>query len=508
MENAGRGATEAIVELLDDAFASRTERAGEPGEQHTTTEPTSCCILCGPGNNGGDGFVVARQLALDGVDVRVFLAADPERLAGDAKAQYEAWTGLGGHCVRITDDDDVSDFRDALAACDLVIDALLGTGLTRPVKGVMLQVVQAVNLVDTPCIALDIPSGLDAETGVPPGGGDAIRAISTVTFAHPKLGLVAGSAADYVGELVVAHIGVSPELWSAVGASAWLVERSDVALRLPPRPQNVHKRSVGKVLVVAGSPGKTGAAVLVARGAHRAGAGLVTVAALPEVADALDRKVVETMTARLDPSDIAGSLGALLDDADAVVMGPGLGLGLDDAAAEIYASVLAAWKGPLVLDADALTHFAGRLSELRDSDAQIVLTPHAGEMARLLESTVAEVEADRFSAMRLCAEQTGSVALLKGPRTLVGAPGEAPLVNSSGSSVLAAGGTGDVLSGIIGALLCAADVEPQWAAAVGAWLHGRAGELWEAAHGGADRGLLAGELADLIPAAIADAQRD
>ena len=506
MENAGRGATEAIVELLDDAFASGAGRGGEPGGHQTTTEPTSCCIVCGPGNNGGDGFVVARQLALDGVDVQVFLVADPERLAGDAKAQYDAWTGLGGHCVRISSDDDVEDLRDALAEADLAIDALLGTGLTRPVEGLMLHVVQAVNLVDTPCIALDIPSGLDAETGVPPGGGDAIRAISTVTFAHPKLGLVAGTAADYVGALVVAHIGVSPELWSAVGASAWLVERSDVALRLPPRPQNVHKRSVGKVLVVAGSPGKTGAAVLVARGAHRAGAGLVTVAALPEVADALDRKVVETMTARLDPSDIAGSLGPLLDDADAVVMGPGLGL--DERAAEICAAVLAAWKGPLVLDADALTHFARRLSERRESSAQIVLTPHAGEMARLLESTAAEVEADRFSAVRLCAEQTGAVALLKGPRTLVGAPGEAPLVNSSGSSVLAAGGTGDVLSGIIGALLCAPDVEPRWAAAVGAWLHGRAGELWEAAHGGADRGLLAGELADLIPAAIADAQRD
>lgn len=490
MENAGRGATDAIVELLDEASLN-------------PAEPASCCILCGPGNNGGDGFVVARQLALEGVDVRTFLVVDPEELTGDANVQYEAWIGVGGSCARVQDEASLALLREAIADCDLIVDALLGTGLTRAINGLMLAIVEAVNLVGTPCVALDIPSGLDADTGMPPGGGSAIRAVSTVTFAHPTLGLVSGASADYVGELAVTHIGVPTELWSAVGASAFIVERTDVGLRLPARRQDVHKRSVGKVLVFAGSPGKTGAAVLVARGAHRAGAGLVTIAARPDVADALDGKVIETMTARLDPSDISGSVIALLADADAVVLGPGLGL--DEAAGSLCAAVLSAWKGPIVMDADAITHYAGRVGELRDCAAQIVLTPHAGEMARLLGCTFEEIDADRFSAVRLCAEQSGAVALLKGPRTLIAAPGELPLVNSTGTSVLATGGSGDVLSGVIGALACGA--EPRWAGALGAWIHGRAGELWAGAHGDADRGLLAGEIADFVPDAIAEAQR-
>jgi NAD(P)H-hydrate epimerase len=253
------------------------------------------------------------------------------------------------------------------------------------------------------------------------------------------------------------------------------------------------------VVCVAGSAGKTGAALLVARGALRSGAGLVTIATSPEAAAALDQRVLEEMTARIDPDRVEESLESLLDGVAAVVIGPGLGH--DALARRAVDHVAFNVDGRVVVDADGLTHLAGRLAELRGAKARLVLTPHPGEMARLLGISTPEVEADRFSAVARAVDQSGATVLLKGARTLIGTPGALPVVNPTGTPAMATAGSGDVLSGVLGAHFAALG-DPARAAYVAAYLHGLSGELWVKAHG-SDRGLVAHELADGIPRAVA-----
>jgi NAD(P)H-hydrate epimerase len=237
---------------------------------------------------------------------------------------------------------------------------------------------------------------------------------------------------------------------------------------------------------------------LSAHGAQRAGAGLVTIATSPASADALDQRVLEAMTARIDAAAPEASLQKLLEPMAAAVVGPGLGLDAD--VRRIVDAVVLGWDGPKVVDADAISHFAGRAGELKKAK-NVVLTPHAGELGRLLGVPYAEVDDDRFGAVARAVELTGAVVLLKGRCTIVGAPGALPVVNPTGGPVLATGGSGDVLSGIIAALCC--ELTPRDAASAGAYLHGAAADAWSAARGGADRGLLAHEIGDALPAALA-----
>jgi ADP-dependent NAD(P)H-hydrate dehydratase / NAD(P)H-hydrate epimerase len=484
MENAGRGAAERIeAELL---------KQGDPGR--------SCdvVVVCGPGNNGGDGFVVARRLRIAGWPVLVFLAAPALKLKGDARANHDAWVGLGGGVSELIGPTALLEFERALDSASLVVDALLGTGLDRAVTGELRLLIERINGAPGRRVALDIPSGLDANTGAVLGA--SVAADVTVSFAYPKLGLLTTTGAEHTGRLHVVDIGIPPELHARTGHSAELIETADVALLS--RSLAAHKGSAGRVVIVAGSPGKTGAALLVARGALRAGAGLVTIATGPEAADALDRRVLEEMTARLDPDRLEQSLAQTLDGAGAVAVGPGIGL--DPSARRIVDQVVLGWDGPKVVDADALTHFAGRAAELKHAKGALLLTPHPGEMARLLATTIAEVEKDRFAAVRRAVELTGAVVLLKGPRTLIGAPDLVTRVNASGTPALATGGAGDVLSGICAALACSTALPH--AASQAAHFHGLAAESW-AARTGADRGLLAHEIADELPAVIAEVSR-
>ena len=482
MENAGRGAAEVIqAELL-----SRSELA----------RSRDIVIVCGSGNNGGDGFVVARRLRNAGFSLLVFLAASALKLKGDARANHDAWVGLGGGVSELSGSTALIEFERALVSASLVVDALFGTGLDREITGETRSLIEIINAAPCPKVALDIPSGLDANTGAVLGA--CVRADLTVSFAHPKLGLLTTTGAEHAGKLRVVDIGVPDELHGRVGHSAELIETADVSSTIEPRSLAAHKGSAGRVVVVAGSPGKTGAALLVARGALRAGAGLVTIATSPEAADALDRRVLEEMTARLDLGRLEQSLERALDGAGAVAVGPGIGL--DSDARRIVNQVVLAWDGTKIVDADALTHFAGRGGELRKARGRLLLTPHPGEMARLLSTTIAEVERDRFSAVRRAVDLTGAVVLLKGPRTLIGAPDVLTRVNASGTPALATGGAGDVLSGICAALACSSPLLT--AATNGAHLHGLAAERW-AARTGADRGLLAHEIADELPGVFA-----
>jgi NAD(P)H-hydrate epimerase len=479
MENAGHGATELVLARFPEA-----RRVG---------------IVCGTGNNGGDGFVVARLLTTHGCRVRVLLAGDAERLRGDALANSRAWVDAGG-AITSLDEASLAGLDGALADVELVIDALFGTGLARELVGLERAVVERINAAGKPTLALDLPSGIDADTGAPLGV--AVRADLTATFAELKRGLCTPSGRAHAGEIQVVPIGIPPALGESVGYGVALLERADVARAIPPRTPLSHKGSSGRVLVLAGSPGKLGAALLVATGALRAGAGLVTLAAEPGTAAVFEQRVLEAMTARIDPAAPEASLLGLLERTDVVALGPGLGT--DDYARRVVEEVALRFAGLIVADADAISCFAGRAELLAKARGRLVLTPHPGELARLLGSSIAAVEADRFTAVTEAVERTGQTVLLKGAATLIAAKGERIAANSTGNPLLSTGGAGDVLAGVIAALLVGS--EPYAAACAGAYVHGAAADLLRR-ESGVDRGVLAHEVADAVPRAIADVLR-
>jgi NAD(P)H-hydrate epimerase len=476
MENAGRGATDVLVrELLDgDAANARA------------------IVVCGTGNNGGDGLVVARHLLVRGADPTVYLVGDPSRVSPDARANLEAWRGIGGEVFEVPAGAPLAALAEALSNADVVVDALFGTGLDRPIEGLFADVVRALNASDAPRFAIDLPSGLDADTG---GAlGVAVEARATVTFAHHKLGLLTPGGARLAGRVHVVDIGVPAALVAHVGGSAQLIEPSDVAQWIAPRSPAAHKTSAGHVAVIAGSPGKIGAPQLAARGALRAGAGLVTIGTWPAAASAIQGHVLEVMTAVIDPTNAAESLDAILAHKQAVVVGPGFGL--VDSARTAVEYVLVSWRGPIVVDADALSMFAGQPSVFMAAK-QAILTPHPGELARLLGKSAPEVEADRFRAARELVAATGAVVVLKGAHTIVAAPDSRMAVTPVACPALATAGSGDVLGGVIGALSCS--LPPFDAACAGVMLHAMGGEAWAHAHGDTDRGLLSSEIADMLP---------
>jgi NAD(P)H-hydrate epimerase len=475
MENAGRGAADGILRLLS--------KRSQPSPL--------VVVVAGAGNNAGDGFVVARRLSAAGVRAETYLALPASKLSGDALANYEALLGLGARPLQLTSD--VAPLVAALARADLVVDALFGTGLDRDITGFLREVIAAVNAAPGVKVALDLPSGLHADTGRVLGA--CVQADHTFTFAHRKLGLCTPQGAGLAGEVEVCPI-VEPDEPHATGVAAELIEAADVARALVPRSSTVHKSSAGRVFVVAGSPGKLGAALLAARGAQRAGAGLVTIATSPGAADALDQRVLEAMSARIDPAAPEAFVREHLATVDAVVVGPGLGL--DAAARRLVESVTFGYSGAKVIDADAISCFAGRAKELAAAE-RVLLTPHAGELGRLLGVPYQEVEADRFLAVARAVDLTGAVVLLKGRFSIIGAPGALPVLNPTGGPVLATGGSGDVLSGIIAGLCC--ELPGRLAAQVGAYLHGAAADAWARARG-TDRGLLAHEIADQLPATL------
>jgi len=477
MENAGRGAADVIARELSLASGNGAR----------------IVVVCGAGNNGGDGFVVARRLLTLGADPRVYLLVNAERLTGDALSNYHSFIGVGGQVVEL-EANQLSLLSSAIEGAHGVVDAVFGTGLDRVVSGFFRYAIEFMNGASCPIFALDVPSGLDADTGAVLGV--SVRAGTTITFAHAKLGLMTPSGLLHGGRLHTVDIGVPDTSLAQIGYSAEIVEASDVLNALTTRSIDTHKGSAGRVVVLAGSPGKIGAALLAAQGALRAGAGLVTIAALPETAALLDQRVLEVMTARIDPARIEDSLDELLERADSVAIGPGLGL--SETARRIVDHVALRVDKTKVLDADAITHFAGRAETLRGAPGEIVLTPHSGEMARIVGGSATDVEADRFGTLRRAVALTESVVLLKGHRTLVGAPEEHIAINVSGSGVLATGGSGDVLTGILAAFGALLDVRR--AAYAAAYVHGLAGER-RSLHG-VDRGVLAHEIADEVPFAL------
>ena len=481
MENAGRGAADVI------------ERESLGGR----VEARRVVIVCGTGNNGGDGYVVARHLLARGARVETWLVGDATKITDDCRANRDAFVGLGGTAFTVAPAG-LDPLRLALASADLVVDALFGTGLDRPIADLFAGVVGFINDARAKKVALDVPSGMNADTGTTLG--TAVRADLTITFAHLKLGHVTGQGRHLSGVVRVVDIGVPPTLRADHAASK--VEPRDVRALLVPRPVDAHKYRAGHVAILAGSPGKVGAAMLAASGALHGGAGAATIVTWPEAATALESRVVEMMTARIpsegDVSDLKSAIDDVLANKRAVVIGPGFGTG--ERAKEAATHVIETYKGPIVADADALSTFGGALEGFAAAAGHTILTPHAGELARLLGSTSEEIESDRFGAAREAAKRANGVVVLKGPFSVIASPDGRLVVNPTGNPALATARSGDVLAGLTGALACA--LPPFEAAWCAAYLHGAAGDAWKARYG--DRGLLAGAIAEELPLVFRD----
>ena len=451
-------------------------------------------VVCGKGNNGGDGFVAARRLSAGGAAVRVLLAAPAAEVGGDAAANLSSLARTG---VPVVDVSEPSAWPKALADlgdCDVVVDALFGTGLTRPLAGRWAALVAALNAADLPVVSVDLPSGLSADA--PHVIGETVAAGLTVALAAPKLPLLLDPGAARAGDVVVADIGIPAAVVDAVpGPRVSVLARCWVRDQVPRRSRDTHKGDYGRVVVAGGSSGKTGAAGLAALGALRSGAGLVTVATPRVCLPAVAALAPEYMTLGIDHDDdgrVRGdAAGAVLAErCDVLAVGPGLGRGTG--VTRFVRELVDRAPAPMVLDADALNAFAGDPAGLRGRpDRALVITPHAGEMGRIIGRPAEYVTAHGLDVARDLAGEQGIFVVLKGARTLVATPAGDVWINVTGNPGMATGGTGDVLTGVLAAWMAQLpDVEA--ACGLGVCLHGLAGDAAAAEHGA---GLLAGDLA-------------
>ena len=484
MENAGRQIVSAMHATIDDL---ENRRVG---------------ILCGRGNNGGDGFVVARLLSQQGLTVRVFLLGRAEDVVGDAGTNLRVAESVGLSIVEVADRDGWDGARSGVDECDVLVDAMFGTGLNRPLDDLSSMVVADLNALDVPVVAIDLPSGLSADRTDPIG--EAVEADVTVTLAAPKLALLLAPAQSWAGDLVIADIGIPAAVIDAVsGDRLELLTPEEVGVLIPPRPDDAHKGDFGHVLVVAGSVGKTGAAALAGLGALRSGAGLVTVATPRGCVASVSSAVPEYMTLPLpeneDGTVAAEALRVILEfGCDAIAVGPGLGA--TAAVSALVHGLVERSPVPLVLDADALNVFATDPSRLAGRDGvPIVITPHPGEMARLCQTTSAEVQTDRLNTARRFATAHQLFVVLKGARTVIADPEGKMWVNLTGNAGMSTGGVGDVLTGMTAAWLAQLG-RPDHACQVAVFLHGLAGDLASDEHG--EVALMASDLVGCIGKAV------
>jgi len=438
-------------------------------------------LLCGPGNNGADGLAVARQLDARGYDVVPVLAPLGRVLSDDCARQRAILEGLGVGWSELGEGE-AGRLAGFAAGADLAVDALFGSGLSRPLGGDAEALVKVLDALALPVLAIDLPSGLDGDRADPIG--PAVTATATVTFVAPKPALVLPPAMDLAGEVVVADLGFRADPGGGP-ETLHLLDTAELGAAVPRREAAAHKGSFGHVLLVAGGEGKVGAAVLAARAAVVAGAGLTTVAVPAELVEALAAGCPEAMTIPLAGGVArAGALEALVAAAhERTVVAIGPGLGRSAGIEELVRGLSAAVERPVVLDADGLNAFAGRIDDLAGRRAPTVLTPHPGEMARLLGTDTAAVQADRLAAAREAARRAGAVVVLKGRGTIVAAPDGEAWINATGNPGMASGGSGDVLTGILAARLAQGD-EASFAAALSVHLHGLAGDIALARTGG------------------------
>jgi NAD(P)H-hydrate epimerase len=483
MESAGRAVVRTMMERIEDL------------------ESQSVVVVCGKGGNGGDGLVVLRTLACLGYDARAVVLAPFENLSAEALDNLQAALKLGLPVESAPTVEAWGDVLSQAASADVVVDALFGTGLTDPPRGIYQRVIEDLNALDTLRVALDVPSGLSSDSGTVPGV--AFDAHLTIALAAPKVCHFIPPASELCGEVEVVEIGIPPQFLGSSEPRLETIEPAAFAEAIPRRRRLSHKGSYGHLLILAGSVGKTGAAVMAAEAALRSGVGLVTVASAKSAIPMMAPRVPEAMWEPLPETD-SGAVSTraqsrlleLLREREALALGPGLGT--EDETVALVREIVGASEIPTVVDADGLNALA-RKPQAIPAGRALVLTPHPGEAGRLLGSSAKEVESDRLQAVRRLAQETKTHVLLKGYRTLISDPRGNVHVNLTGNAGMATGGTGDVLTGILGALL-AQGVDIEEALPLGAHLHGLAGDMAAAAIG--QTSLVATDLIEKLPEAL------
>ena len=489
MENAGRGA----AEYFSGFFAE--------------LRPGPVLIFCGKGNNGGDGYVIARHLENLGWKFRVLVLARREDITGDARVNLEILHESGADVVYAFDQETLAKVLPVQSGFQLIVDAIFGNGLSSEIRGHFAEAVDWINDSGLPVAAVDMPSGVNADTGAVLGR--CVKSACSATFAFPKVGQMMHPAAFFGGEVRTVGIGMPKILMGSVGDRHLFMDADEVRPLIPDRPVTGHKGTFGHLLVVAGSTGKTGAAAMTAEGGIRAGAGLVTVACPLAVHDILETKLTEAMTVPLPDMDGALSLMAfeqvlaLAEGKQVLALGPGMGT--SEETCGLVRRLVRSCPVPLVIDADGLNSLADHSQVFLERAGQpVVLTPHPGEMARLTGKDVAEIQADRIGVASDFAQRFNVVLVLKGARTLTAFPDGRVRINGSGNPGMASGGMGDVLTGMIGGFI-AQGIRVEEAAVLGVFLHGMAADRLAAVMGNA--GMAATDILPEIPASLHALQR-
>ena len=482
MERAGEGITKAIL-----------ERFGRPAKK-------GVLVVAGKGNNGGDGFVVARLLKKKRISCEVALLARKNELSLYAAHNLGSYAKLRGKVTEITEGS-LGLLSERIRGKGLLVDGILGTGIRNAVGGLYADAITLMNAAGVPIISVDIPSGLDTDSGTPLGA--AIQAEMTVSLACPKLGEVIYPGLNYVGELAVADIGIDSRAVKEVSPYIELLEREAIRWLVPVREADTHKGTYGHVLVMAGSRGKTGAAVLACRAGMRSGAGLVTLAAPRSLNDIFAGALVEVMTEPLrDNAEEMEPLGdaewrRLLERKSALLFGPGIGI--NDSTRSALRWLLRNLEIPWVIDADGLNNLALEIDRLRHAKTPPILTPHPGEMARLINQETATVNRDRVGTARSFAMERRCHVVLKGARTVIATADGKVFINPTGNPGMASGGMGDVLAGILAALL-GQGLSPEDAMKFGVYLHGFVGDRVAAEKG--QIGLIASDIIEGLPSGM------
>jgi len=484
MESAGRGTVDALLRHFPDV---RHMKVG---------------IAAGHGNNGGDGFVIARYLAGRNVELSVYLLSKRERVQGDAAANLKLLEQMGVQVHEVQNTAALESHHDRMRQCDLWLDAMLGTGLKSDVRGLFKEMIEFLNTLKKPIIAVDIPSGLDSDTGKP--RGCCIRATVTVTFGLPKIGQVMLPGTEFVGTLKVVDIGIPPAVVDEVGPKHYLLTREMIKACFMPRAPQSHKGTTGHLLVIGGSPGKTGAAIMTSRAAMRVGAGLSTLGVPKSLNIAMESQLTEVMTVPL-PENADQTLGlsaydrvmSLLDGKKGLAIGPGLGT--VKSTHNLVRKLIQTSPVPIVIDADGLNSLVGGLKCLKGLKVPVVMTPHPGEMARLVGKTPLLVQEDRIREARDFATTYNVYLVLKGAKTIVAYPDGDVFINPSGNPGMASAGMGDVLSGMIAGLIVQG-MPVGKAVNAGVYLHGRAADSLAQSMGPV--GFLASDVIEILPEQI------
>ena len=502
MENAGRGVVSAVFSEIE--------------------KPRNVCVVCGTGNNGGDGFVVARVLAAANVDVTVFILSTRSVIKDESKLNLNILEKMSIPVLEMTDGSSAEKLASALKNCDVIVDAIFGVGFRGSVDGIFAKAIDLINSSKKVVVSVDIPSGLDADTGSV--GDHCVNARITATFTYPKRGMFPYPAMDHVGKLKIIDIGIPQinplnpgipatkqkvEPRSAGTHEIKIITPDFVAGKIPARSISAHKGTCGTVLIIASSPGMTGACTLAARSALRVGAGLVRVGVPESLAQEIDSQFSEMITVALPETKnktlSPGALNKILDlyrTSDCVAIGPGLSTDKETAAlAKAFLKALSKEnrKVPVVIDADALNAISDELALIRDSKTPIILTPHPGEMARLAGTTAAAIQSDREGQAKTLAKKVDAVVVLKGARTLVAMPDGRLSLNMTGNPGMASAGMGDVLTGAIAGLI-AQGLTAEDAALSGVFLHGMSGDVVSALKG--EHGIIASDLVEALPYVI------